>query len=972
MPVIFNQLMRFNLIFLLLFGVHCLSQQPDPLLVDETQQQKQWVDSIYSTLSLDEKIGQLFFPMVFSKKDDQHFEEIKNLIQDNHIGGLIFSQGTPHKQTAWLNSFQSYSKIPLLVTMDAEWGVAMRLDSVVPFPWSMTLGASRDHEIIKKIGRRLGEQERLLGVQMSFSPVADINTNPLNPIIGNRSFGENHRKVAKQAVALMEGHHQAEILTSAKHFPGHGDTKQDSHLTLPKINFSKDRIESKELYPFKKLIENNVSAVMVAHLNVPALTGSDSPASLSRKLVTGLLKEKLGFNGLVVTDALNMKGANNNIEENIDLAAFIAGNDLLLISLDIPKGIQAIKQAYEKSDYIKIRLEESLKKILKAKFKVGLTERKLVDTEKLYEKLNTLEDTLLIREAFSKSITLIKNNNDLIPLDSNQNYSYIQLGDAPGKVFSERLYQNTSIEIIDFNTVSQTMKSLKKDSKVIISFHRSDINPWKDNDFSEEELKLIEAIALDHEVILNIFVNPYALGKLKSVENIDAILISYQNNQISQEISADILAGVKEVKGVLPVSINPYFKEGDGIQLPAKHLFIKTDPSTMGFDLKKLNRIDSFAQKVIDSAMTPGMQIFIARKGKMVYQKSFGHHTYQKNVTVKNHHVYDLASLTKILATLPLIIQARENNSFTLESKLSELLPELLDTNKGDLSVKSVLSHYSGLSPWIPFYKKTLNRFRKPKRKYYRKIKRGPFNLIVTNQLFLKESFGKEMKEMIYESPLLDSIQYKYSDLPFYLFKYYFEGKYSKPLDELADENLFKPLGLKRTFFNPRGKIPLEEIVPSEDDNYFRYTKLRGFVHDMGAAMQGGVGGHAGLFSNAIGVGKIMQLYLNKGFIDGKKYFTANSFDQFNQCYYCDKGNRRGVGFDKPQLSGVGSTCGCVDLSSFGHMGFTGTYAWADPEKDLIFVFLSNRTYPSMSNNLLGDYNIRTRMQKLVYEALIK
>ena len=339
------------------------------------------------------------------------------------------------------------------------------------------------------------------------------------------------------------------------------------------------------------------------------------------------------------------------------------------------------------------------------------------------------------------------------------------MGDAPGKVFSERLYQNASIEIIDFNTVSQTMKSLKKDSKVIISFHRSDINPWKDNNFSQEELKLIEAIALDHEVILNVFVNPYALGKLKSVENIDAILISYQNNQISQEISADILAGVKGVNGVLPVSINPYFKVGDGIQLPAKHLFIKTPPSTMGFDLKKLNRIDSFAQKVIDSAMTPGMQIFIARKGKMVYQKSFGHHTYQKNVTVKNHHVYDLASLTKILATLPLIIQARENNSFTLESKLSELLPELLDTNKGGLSVKSVLSHYSGLSPWIPFYKKTLNRFRKPKRKYYRKIKRGPFNLRVTNQLFLKESFGKEMKEMIYESPLIDSIPVSYTHL---------------------------------------------------------------------------------------------------------------------------------------------------------------------------------------------------------------
>ncbi len=972
MPVIFNELMRINFIFLLLFGGYCLSQQPNPLLVDETKQQIKWVDSIFSTLSLDEKIGQLFVPMVFSKRDEQHFKEIKRLIQDHHIGGLIFSQGTPVKQTKWLNEFQSYSKVPLLVTMDAEWGVAMRLDSVVPFPWSMTLGASRDHEIIKKVGQRIGEQERLLGVHMSFSPVADINTNPKNPIIGNRSFGENPQEVAKLAISLMEGHHQAGILTSAKHFPGHGDTEQDSHLTLPKINFSKDHIEKNELYPFKKLIEKKVSSIMVAHLNVPSLTDSDFPASLSRKLVTGILKEKLGFNGLVVTDALNMKGVAAKIEGNIDLAAFTAGNDLLLISLDIPKGIKAIKNAHKKSDHIKIRLEESVKKILMAKFKAGLAKIKKLDSDKLYQKLNTLTDTLLIREAFSKSITLIKNDNDIIPLRPNQKYSYIQLGDSSAKVFSERLFQNSSIEVINFTTISQTLKTLKKDSKVIISFHRSDANPWKENNFSQEELKLIETIAKDHEVILNIFVNPYALRKLQSIENINAILISYQNNQISQEVSADILAGVQQANGILPVSINPYFKVGDGIQLPAKNLFIKTNPSAMGFDQKKLNRIDSFAQRVIDSAMTPGLQIFIARKGKMVYQKSFGYHTYKKKVAVKNHHIYDLASLTKITATLPLIIEAIEDKDFTLDSNLSDLIPELKNTNKTDLTLKAVLSHHAGLKPWIPFYEKTLNRYKKPKRKYYRKTKRGSFNLRITNQLFLKESFSKEMNEMIYKSSLLDSTQYKYSDLPFYLFKYYFEGKYNKPLDELADENFFKRLGLKRTLFNPRGKIPLGEIVPSEDDNYFRYTKLRGFVHDMGAAMQGGIGGHAGLFSNATEVGKIMQLYLNKGFIDGKQYFTTDTFDKLNQCYYCDEGNRRGVGFDKPQLSGVGSTCGCISSSSFGHLGFTGTYAWADPKEDLIFVFLSNRTYPSMSNNLLGEHNIRTRMQKLVYEALIK
>ena len=474
--------MRFNFIFLLLFGGYCLSQQHDPLLVYDTKHQNQWVDSIYSALSLDEKIGQLFFPIVFSKKNNQHFMEIKSLIKNHHIGGIIFSRGTPVKQTQWLNEFQSQSKVPLLVTMDAEWGVSMRLDSVVPFPWNMTLGASRDYEIIKKIGQRMGEQEKLLGVHMSFSPVVDINTNPLNPIIGNRSFGEKPDKVAKQAVALMEGHHQAGILTSAKHFPGHGDTEKDSHLTLPKINFSKDHIEANELYPFKKLIEKNVSSVMVAHLNVPSLTESDYPASLSRKLVTGLLKEKLGFNGLIVTDALNMKGVDTEIKGNIDLAAFEAGNDLLLISMDIPKGIKAIKNAYKNSDYIKMRLEESVKKILKAKFKVGLDKPKKLDVGKLYQKLNTLNDTLLIREAFGKSITLIKNDNDLIPLNPNHRYSYIKLGDSSGRVFRERLLQNSSIEIIEFKTRSQVLKTLKNNSKVIISFHRSDINPWKEKD----------------------------------------------------------------------------------------------------------------------------------------------------------------------------------------------------------------------------------------------------------------------------------------------------------------------------------------------------------------------------------------------------------------------------------------------------------------------------------------------------------
>ena len=298
--------MRFFFIISVLIGSFAFAQQPDPLISVNPQFQQKWVDSIYQSMSLDQKIGQLFTLMVFSKKDEKHFEEIKELIDKYHIGGIIFSLGGPEKQSLWLNEFQSLSKVPLLVSMDAEWGVAMRLDSVIAFPWNMTLGAIKENDIVQKIGQRMAEQERILGVHMSYSPVLDLNTNPQNPIIGNRSFGEDPARVTAKGLALMKGHHQEGILTTGKHFPGHGDTANDSHKTLPTVNFDLSRLEKIELNPYKKLIEQGLSAVMTAHLNVPAVTLSDGPTSLSSKVVTQLLKQKIGFNGLAITDALNM------------------------------------------------------------------------------------------------------------------------------------------------------------------------------------------------------------------------------------------------------------------------------------------------------------------------------------------------------------------------------------------------------------------------------------------------------------------------------------------------------------------------------------------------------------------------------------------------------------------------------------------------------------------------------------------
>jgi len=964
--------MRSYLFFLFFLWNLSIAQQPDPLLSDDPISQKKWVDSLFQSMSLDQKIGQLFTPMVFSKKDQKHFDEIKTLIEKYHIGGIIFSLGGPVKQSQWLNEFQSLSKVPLLISMDAEWGVAMRLDSVVAFPWNMTLGAIKDNSIVRRIGQRMGEQEKILGVQMSYAPVLDINTNPENPIIGNRSFGEDPNRVAEKGIALMQGHHQAGVLTSGKHFPGHGDTSNDSHKTLPSVTFDRTRLEKMELYPFKKVIEQGLSSIMTAHLNIPTLTENNGPTSLSHKVVTQLLKQQIGFNGLSVTDALNMKGAEpKGSNANMDLLALLAGNDVLLISKDIPLGFEKIKLAYQQDPSVRERVNSSVQKILKAKYKVGLAQSNKVDTHDLYPRLNTRKDTLLIEEAYAKSITLLKNEDQFLPLNPSITYAHVKLGNDSSEAFEDQLREYVNLKSIAVGTATQTLEALKAYEKVIISYHRSNRSPFLSPDFSDNELDLIHAIAGEHEVLLDLFVNPYPLIELGDLSSIAALVVSYQNSPISQKISADLLNGTGSFMGALPVSISNNFQAGTGIDFKPLRENQRVSMIEKGFDPDQLSMIDEFAVRVIDSAMTPGMQILVAKQGDIVYHKSFGYHTYKKEIKVENHHLYDLASLTKITATLPLIMREVDKGNFTLESALVDFMPELKGSNKAELGVKEVLAHYAQLTPWIPFYEQTLDENAHPHKKFYRNQQSDRYGIPVADQLFLRSNFKQKIKKEILESPLLDSLYSRYSDLPFYFFKDYFEKRYGKSLDALATEMLFQPLGLKRTVYNPWRSIPMKEIVPTEKDNYFRQREIRGYVHDMGAAMQGGVGGHAGLFSNAEEVFKIMQIYLQKGNFDGHQYFSSKTFDAFNHCYYCEKGNRRGVGLDKPQLTGEGSTCGCVSFDSFGHMGFTGTYAWADPEHDLIFVFLSNRTYPNMKNNLLGRHNIRTRMQGLVYQALI-
>jgi len=961
-----------------IFSFTLLAQDTSsPLVSSDLELQKTWVDSTYNSLSLKEKIGQLYMIQVFSNQDQATKKTILNQIKTHHIGGLIYTNGGPVRQAQLNNELQAASKIPLLVGMDAEWGLSMRLDSTYAFPWNMTLGAIKNLDLIRQTGKHIGEHCKRIGVHFNFAPVVDINTNPKNPIIGNRSFGEDKEEVTNRAMAFMEGMQSAGVLANAKHFPGHGDTASDSHKTLPTINFSAQRIDSLELYPYKKLFSKGLSSVMVAHLNVPNLDSRpDYPSSLSYPIVTELLKEKLGFKGLIFTDALSMKGASNFSDPGeIDLQAFLAGNDVMLMSNEVSQGIEALQVAVESGLISEERLAHSVKKILSAKYKVGLHQFKPIKTTNLVADLNRQKDDVLYQKLMENAVTLVQNKNEILPLKNLELHkiAYVTMGNADATPFIKTLNKYSKVDPVSADNLDELISALSQYNTVIVGLHTSNANPWKSYQFTDKELVWLYEIARTNTIILSVFSKPYALNDLKSIANFESIVMAYQNSPIAQQTAAQIIFGAHPAKGKLPVSCGSSFKAGDGNITKAIDRLTYGLPESVGIDSRRLHKIDSITSYAISEKMTPGIQLLVARKGKVIYENYFGYHTYKNTNKVKFDDLYDVASLTKILATLPLLMELVDAGVIGLQSTLGELLPAYQNTNKESITVQEMLSHFAQLKPWIPFYISTLDSItQKPNAKFYRKNKSNKFSIKVNERMYLRTDFRDSIQNRIINSDLLEEKKYRYSDLPYYILKSILENHYDQSLDALVQQHFYKSMGANFSTYKPLEKFNKNQLVPTEKDDYFRYDTVQGFVHDMGAAMQGGVGGHAGLFSNANDVAKLMQMYLQKGTYGGKQYFSSNTFEAFNTCHYCDQENRRGIGFDKPQLEDEGPTCGCLSMTSFGHSGFTGAYAWADPEEEIVYVFLANRTYPDSDSNRLLKENIRTEIQRLIYESIIE
>ncbi|MEQ8323261.1 MAG: glycoside hydrolase family 3 N-terminal domain-containing protein [Vicingaceae bacterium] len=942
-----------------------------------------WADSLILTLSLEEKIGQLFMVAAYSNRGQEHESELSELIKKFGIGGLIFFQGGPIRQALMCNELQSESKIPLLIGMDAEWGLAMRLDSTVKYPWQMTLGAIQNDQLIYEMGRQIGLQLNRMGVHVNFAPVVDVNVNANNPVINARSFGESRENVANKGLAYMAGLQSARVMANAKHFPGHGDTDKDSHKSLPIINHNNARLDSIELYPFKALIRQGLSSMMVAHLNVPALVREfNMPTTLSEQLIKGMLRDSLRFEGLIFTDALNMKGVSARFKPGeVDLMALKAGNDVLLFPEDVPKAVNEIVGAVKEGEISEEEITAHCLRILRSKEWVGLSNYQSVPIEGLYQDLNKIEYRLLQRKLFQSALTLLENKNDLLPIDhlDTLNIACLAIGEGGQTAFHHYLSMYTKVDsfFLPFNSDQISHKPLLDDMSehdlVIVSIHTSDKSPYSRKPLDGSSANFLSALRLKKKVVLVSFANPYLLKSIPNLNHFDAILQSYQNTELANELSAQAIFGGIGLKGRLPVSIDRDYQAGSGKNLEAIDRFNYVWPEEIGMESSWLSLIDSIAIEGLNAGAYPGCQVFAAVKGKVFYHKTFGFHSYDSNDVVHTHDIYDLASVTKIAATLVVIMELEGKGAIDLDFALCDYLPELVDTSAyGNLSLREILAHQAGLAPWIAFYKNSLVNG-SPRYEVYSLDSSRLYSRRVADKLWINESYEDSIYAQILRTPL-NGKEYKYSDIGYYFLRRIAEKITNTPIEAYLDEHYYKPMGMNRTSFNPRNKFPLSEIIPTENDQIFRKQLIHGYVHDPGAAMLGGIGGHAGLFSNANDLAKLMQMYVNNGTYGGRKYLNDTVITEFTSCQYCQDDNRRGAGFDKPMidLEDGGPTCTCVSLLSFGHSGFTGTYAWADPSDGIVYVFLSNRVNPSADNKELVKLGIRTRIQEVIHDAVAR
>ena len=938
-----------------------------------------WADSVYNKMTPDERLGQLFMIAAYPKQGDKNKTHISELIKTYKIGGLIFFQGEPVQQAKLTNYYQSISKTPIMVAGDYEWGLSMRLGSTVRYPRQMMLGAIRNDILINEFGSEVARQCKRIGININFAPDIDINNNPNNPVINSRSFGEQKNNVARKGTAYMVGLQSNRILATGKHFPGHGDTDVDSHKDLPIIKHSVERLDTLEMYPFKKLIHNGLGGIMIAHLNIPSLDSSaNSVSDLSKPIVTDLLKNKLGYKGLIFTDALGMHGVTKYYKPGeIEIAALRAGVDVLLMPKNVPLAFQKIKEAIKSGKISQKEIDLRCKKILIAKQWMKLNEFKPIKIDGIFEDLNSEYARFLNRKLTEAAITVAMNKNHILPFKNldNENIASVSIGNGYISNFQKRMSQYADVQNYAINKTSDAtvfeakINQLAKYDKVIVSIHGMSRRPPKFN-VNQATLKFVNKLSQKTNVILVLFGNPYALINLKNSEKLQAVVVSYNDRKITRDLSAQLLFGGITAQGKLTVSAGKLFPAGKG-SLYMKNRLKYSIPFELNINHDTLQKIDSVVNDAIVQGATPGAVVIGIKKGIVFYRKSFGYHTYSKKYKTKITDIFDLASVTKISGTLPVIMKMYDEKKIDINAKLSDYLPELKGTNKENIIIKDILAHQARLKPWIPFYLDTYadEEHTKLNPEIYSSVKTAKFPIQVAENLYITKSYTDTIYKKIYESELRKRKKYKYSDLGFILFHKMIEEQTEVKQEIYDADNFYKKLGATTLGYLPLQRFKKSKIVPTENDNFFRHQLIQGYVHDYAAAQLGGVSGHAGIFSNADDIAKLMQMYLQHGSYGGIRYFKPSTIKLFTACAFRENGNRRGLGFDRVLRPEGGPASQLASDKSFGHSGFTGILVWADPEHDFVYIFLSNRVYPTSENKKLIKMDVRTKIQDYFYKS---
>lgn len=971
-------LMNVKFYWLLLFSVASLSlfSQDDYFTKWKSNKAcKQWVDSVYEQLSIDERIAQCFMLPAYTSGKDFNMDTVLRLVSEGKAGGVIFFKGNPTAQVSWTNKIQQASKVKTMIAIDGEWGLSMRIDSTIIYPKQMALGAMANNDLIFQMGKEIGKQCKRMGIHVNFAPSVDVNNNPKNPVINDRSFGEDKFKVADKAIQYMRGMQSEGILACAKHFPGHGDTETDSHYELPVVNKSLQQLDETELYPFRKIFKANVGSVMVAHLYLPQLdTSSRIAGTLSPKITTDLLREREGFDGLVFSDALNMKGVSKYYKPGVvDSLAFIAGNDVLVFSENCVKGIEKIRMAID-SGYVKEKdLEQRVKRILSYKYLLGLHTFSPIDEVGLTRDLNDFSYVNTQEKLYEQALTIAANADSLIPFNSKERVK--KVASLGIKINKPSTFQNLFKQwmendefVIENDTDSKRFQTLFDTlvpyDVVVVCLHGLGRLPAKNYNVSKHSIDFINKLSAVTKVVLVIPGNAYLLANFPGIRS---AIIAYDENDAAQRAAANALMGAIPVSGSLPVTAGN-FKSGTGFKIDKPVRMQFSVPAVAGIDPLDLQSIgDEILDGLVARAM-PGCQLVVVHENKIILNRAYGNPTYETSQKVKTTDLYDVASLTKILATTLAVMKLYDEGKIDLTKSVKDYVSLPADATVGNIMIRNLLLHQSGLKPFIEFYKAFKDAY--DFKQVFRPVSDSVFSVPVAANIFMRKSYKDTMWNQIIHSPVSTKPTYVYSDLNFYLLQKIVENVSGTTLNDYVQKTFYEPMGLTRIGYCPLDRFDVMRTIPTEIDTGFRKQVIQGFVHDPGAAMMGGVAGHAGVFSNAVDVAAVMQMLLNKGSYNNTVFFKPETVALFTK--KLGTNSRRGLGFDKPETDDAKANP-CSDNtppSAFGHTGFTGTCAWADPDTKTIFVFLSNRVYPSASNNKLVKMNLRTKLQQIVYKAV--